>query len=501
METATADIQTTGLLLIIFRLFTTTLFKIGDTSISLISIFALIVSLVLVVFIARTVGNLLKHKILLKLGIDEGNREAIAVIVRYLTIAIGLIIVLEGIGFDFASLAVIAGGLGIGIGFGIQDFTTNFFSGLTLLLDRPIKVGDYVELDGLSGTVNKISIRSTIINTNEDSSVIVPNSDMISSKIVNWSYANPSCCLHIPIDVADNSNPLLVTETLLNTAYTEPSVLRHPNPKVLFVGFGDACFKFELLAWINRPNQKELIQSSLNFAIEYNLRQRKISLPGKPRDLWIRNPEVLNPFLLKQEALTETNLELTHPSSIKTNHQQAVNNKLTTESFYLCDYLRQVKYFEHFNDLEIRQLIEAGYQQNLGVNEFLFRENEPGDTFYLILSGSVEVFVDKINKHLSNLHTGQFFGEISLMLGIPRTASVRALTNTTLFAINKTGFQTLLKKQPQLSDQIIQELSKNKEELAQRQQQLRDLGLVDMDEDDQNPVIWVKKRLKTIFSI
>ena len=163
--------------------------------------------------------------------------------------------------------------------------------------------------------------------------------------------------------------------------------------------------------------------------------------------------------------------------------------------------LRQIIYFQNLNDLELRQLIEAGYRQRLNASQILFRENDPGDAFYIVLDGSVEVFVEKINKHLVNLTVGKFFGELALMLGIPRTASVRALEETVLFAINKDGFQRLLKEQPDFYEQIVKELAKHQEELTARQKQLREMGLVDASEDDQNPVTWVRNRLKNLFSL
>ncbi|WP_155742898.1 mechanosensitive ion channel domain-containing protein [Scytonema sp. UIC 10036] len=463
----------------LLKLWKLTLFKIGDSSVSFQSIIVFILAVVLVIFLSRTLSNFLKNRLLIKVGMDEGNREAIAVVVRYLSVGLGIIIVLQSIGFNLGSLVVLAGGLGVGIGFGIQDLTTNFVSGLTLLLDRPVKVGDYVELDGLSGTVKAISIRSTIIKTLDNSSVIVPNSDMIDNKVVNWSYESSSCCLRIPVRVPDDSDPLAVTEALLNAAYMESAVLSHPNPKVLFVEFGENCFKFELLVWIDRPNEREVIKSSLNFEIEYNFRQQGISL------------SITDPYLLLQN--TDSNQEK--------NNQKSPVALSTQKQFSLSNLLRQIKYFGNFSDPELRQLIENGYRQRLRTSEVLFRENDPGDAFYIILSGAVEVYVEKINKHLTNLQAGKFFGEISLMLGIPRTASIRAIEETVLFVINQNGFQKLLRDNPELYEQIVEELAKNQEELAERQQQLRDMGLVDTTEDDQNPLDWVRKRLKNLFKI
>ena len=480
----------------ISQLFTATLFKIGDNPVSLQSLVELIVLFIAILVISHSFTGFLKERLLVRLGIDEGNREAIAVILRYLIVALGVIAAIQSIGFNLASLAVVAGGLGVGIGFGIQDLTTNFVSGLTLLLDRPVKVGDFVELDGLMGIVKKISIRSTIIITNDDSSVIVPNSTMISNKIVNWSYENPLLCLRLSIEVAENSDPLLVTETLLNIAYAEAGVLYEPHPKVLFVEFGDDSFKFELLVWTDRPTEREVIKSSLNFAIEYNFRQLKIDFPFNDREISLKNPEVLLSLFNKNE----TGIDTTNTSSENDTKMPICAEEVKKRSSLSC-LLREVEYFETLTDLELRQLIEVGYRQRLRPHEFLFRENDPGDAFYLILSGSVEVFVEAIDKHLNNLGTGQFLGELSLMLGIPRTASVRALEETILFAINKEGFQKVLTERPDLSEQIIQEIVKHKEELSERQQQLREMELVDAAEDDETPVEWVRKRLKNLFSV
>ena len=493
----TVDTIPQELLTNISQVFTSTLFKIGDNPVSLRSLVELIVLFMAVLVISRAFTDFLKERLLVRLGIDEGNREAIAVILRYLIVALGVVTAIQSIGFNLASLAVVAGGLGVGIGFGIQDLTTNFVSGLTLLLDRPVKVGDFVELEGLMGIVKKISIRSTIITTNDDSSVIVPNSTMISNKIVNWSYENPLLCLRLSIEVAENSDPLLVTETLLNIAYAEAGVLYEPNPKVLFVEFGDDSFKFELLVWTDKPTEREVIKSSLNFAIEYNFRQQGIDFPFNDREIYLKNPEVLLSLFNKNETATEATEKASHNGQKNTIFPADEIKKLSS----LSCLLREVEYFETLTDLELRQLIEVGYRQRLRPQEFLFHENDPGDAFYLILSGSVEVFVEAIDKHLNNLGTGQFLGELSLMLGIPRTASVRALEETILFAINKEGFQKVLTERPDLSEQIIQEIVKHKEELSERQQILREMELVDAAEDDENPVEWVRKRLKKLFSI
>lgn len=472
--------------------------KIGEASISISSVVQLIISLLLVIFICRILKKFLKDQILTRIRIDEGNREAISTIISYGVGTLGFVVVLQLSGFNIASLAVIAGGLGVGIGFGLQDITKNFVSGVTLLIERKLKVGDFVEFDGMTGYIKEIAIRSTTIRTFSGGDVVVPNSELVNNRILNWSLENFTGRIDIPVSVAYGSDPVLVTETLLKSAYMEPTVLYEPPPRVIFVGFGDNSLDFLLWVWVHRIDDRVTIKSSLNFIIDYNLRQQDITCPFPQRDLWLRNPEVLaslTSFSQKNGERDRDSGELTEPL------KESLPLSPSLKPLAIKDLLRQVKYFQNFTDLELRQLIEIGYRKRLTPSQILFREGDPGDAFYIILSGSVEVFVAKINKHLTTLEVGKFLGELALMLGIPRTATVRAVEDTILFAINKKGFEKILREQPELCEVIVQELGKHKEELSERQKQLRDMGLVDEDEDDKNPIDWVRKRLKNLFDL
>ena len=465
---------------------------IGTYSVSISAILQLIIWVCIVLFLSRALKKFLKYRLLVKLGIDEGNREAMATIISYSSSMLGLIIVLQSTGFNLGSLLVIAGGLGVGIGFGLQEVTRNFISGLTLLIERKLKVGDFIEFDGMSGYVKEVSLRSTLIRTRDGGDVVVPNSKIVENKVLNWSYDSFHARIQIPVGVAYNSDTVLVTETLLNAAYMEPAVLHEPPPKVMFKNFGDNALNFELWVWVNRIDREPFIRSSLNFIIEHNLRQNQITIPFPQRDLWIRNGEDLSLLGRRKFQQNGHSPEMTpEPVSV------ATSNKPLS----LKELLRQVTYFQNFTDLELRQLIEIGHRKRLYPSQVLFQEGDPGDAFYIVLSGSVEVFVEKINKHLTNLGAGKFFGELSLMLGIPRTASVRALEETILFTIHHNAFQSILQEHPELAEEIVQELCKHQEELAQRQQQLRTMGLLDSTEDDKNPVVWVRKRLQNLFGL
>ncbi|MGB5900247.1 MAG: cyclic nucleotide-binding domain-containing protein [Geitlerinemataceae cyanobacterium] len=470
----------------IIQIFNTSI-SLGETAISLKDIFQLIIAIFLFFFFCRSIKKILRNRILTKFKIDEGNREAISTLVSYGFGIFGLIVVLQAMGLKLDSLAVVVGGLGVGIGFGLQNMAKDFISGFTLLLERKIKVGDFVELDVLSGYIKEVALRSTLIRTRNGGDVVVPNGHLIDQRILNWTLDSYVARIEIPVGVAYESDPLLVTETLLNAAYSESSVLSEPPPKVMFVGFGDSALNFELWVWVNRIDLEHYIRSSLNFNIEYNFRVSGLQIPFPQQDVWIKNPEAFSSGVAAKS--------LSDPDE---NRSQIPVPPV--QSMPLRKLLQQVTYFANFSELQLRQLIEIGFRQKLAKSEILFRENDPGDAFYIVLSGSVEVFVEKLDKRLTVLPSGKFLGELSLMLGIPRTASVRAIEDTILFVINRTGFQNLLQEHSDVYELLIKELEKCQSELAERREELHRLGLID-DEEDTNPIVWMRKRLKNLFSL
>ncbi len=457
---------------------------IGGTSISLIALLQIVIALILVIIIGKVFKKIFKENILSKLNIDSANRETFANIISYFLGAILFILLLQYFGVNLSTLAVIGGGLGLGIGFGLQDITKNFISGLTLLFERPIKPGDFIEIENIKGYVVEISTRSTIIETQDGSEIFIPNSFFINHRFTNWSYNSFTARIIIPVTVAYQSDLVLVTELLLQSAYQEPKVLTQPSPQVLFTGFGDNSLNLELKIWVNPIDQEPEIRSNLNFNIEHIFRQHNIIIPFPQRDIWLKNPQDL---LFKENVDSHSNINYNN------DHKKVKKNSIK-------EMLSQVDYFQDFNEIEMRKLIESGYRKNLDKEEILFREDDIGDAFYIILSGKVEVFVEKINKHLTYLENGSFFGELSLMLGMPRTATVKAVEPTILFCINQVNFGKLIMKNIKLYELIVNKLSERKNELTQRQNELRNKGLIDKDEDDNNPIIWVRNRLKKLIT-
>lgn len=473
-------------------IFHTEIFQISEQSFSLKNITEIILLIILIIFISRTIKKWMSEWILVTLGVKKGTREAIASIISYITTIVGILIILHNQRIDLTSITLIAGTLSIGIGIGLKNIISNFISGLTILIAQPIKVGDFIEVDGLSGIVKKTLIRSTVLRTLDGIFVIVPNNCLVEKDIINWSHKDPKCRLHIPIGVAYGSDTILVTEALLDAARKEKKVLSNPSPKVWFKGFGDSALNFELLVWIKYPPLKESINSSLNFAIDLELRSRNISVPFPQRDLHIRNLNNLIPSYQNPELKTLVKNQINQSTTLVKNQAKTQNKP---SKWNLRDLLRQISYFKHCNNLELRDVIENGYRKIIPRGEIICREGEPGDSFYMILSGSVKVFSEKANKYITTRYAGEFIGEISPILGVTRTASLCAIEDTILFVVDQENLQNLLAKHQRLADKIS-------EELSQRLETLKNLGLLDdRATSEETALVWIRNRIYTLFGI
>ncbi|MEE3717641.1 cyclic nucleotide-binding domain-containing protein [Tumidithrix elongata RA019] len=489
------------------------IFDVGGVKFSFASIASLTIQIIVVFIVARIATEIIRRSLLSRLGLNRGLQEAVAVSIKYSLTVLGIAIVLQTAGINLSSLTVVVGVLGIGIGFGLQNLASNFISGLVLLFEQTIKVGDYIEINGLQGTIEKISIRSTIVRTNDDVFVIVPNQRFIENDTVNWSYGGHICRIHLPVGVAYGTDPLLLTEALLAAARSEPRVISYPPPEVWFKGFGNSSLDFQLLVWVNNPNENEPIKSALNFRVEYELRQRGIEIPYPHRDLRIRNIEALRPLFQNHspndkpsEKISDNgyengekkiNFDKPEPTTDSTNSGK---NKLTVKTVSkrsLRDLLRRVSYFERCTDTELLAVIASGFRQHFTPPQVICKQDDPSDTFYIILSGSVEIISERTDTHIATLHHGEFFGEIALLTGTPRTATVRALTDTTLFVIGRRQLQKLLTDHKELGEQIALKLS-------ERQQILINMGLLNEEEikrSESAAITWVRDRLNTLFGI
>ncbi|PZV10069.1 MAG: mechanosensitive ion channel protein MscS [Leptolyngbya sp.] len=476
------------------------LFKVGDETISLLWLLKLTLAFLTVIVLSMLVKRLLKDRLLLRLGMSQGHREAIATLLSYSAGALGFVLILQVNGLNLAPLVVTLGGLGIGAGFGLQEITKNLISGLTLLLEGKLHVEDYIEFDSLSGYIKEISLRSTIIRTFDGGDVVVPNSSLTSNRVLNWSYKSLTGKLHLPIKVAYDSDPILVTETLLDSAYMEAAVLHEPPPKVVFKGFGDSALEFELWVWVAQIDEGILVRSSLNFILEHNLRQVGLKMPFPQRDLWLRNADTLK-LIAPQPNEPEGSANGQNTSSQTSVKPDIVRNKRSRQSISIRDALRQFPHFDLCSDLHLRELIETGYRQFFVASDVVFNESDWGSHFYLVLSGSVETVVTRLNQSVKVYCPGDVFGEVAIMLNLPYTSTARVLEATSLFVIHKHSFERLLRLHPALAETFTQELTKETKLYQGIRQQLQDLGLLDMTEHKHRFTDWVQARLKGIFPV
>ena len=272
--------------------FTRPLFRLGHAPVSMESLVGFVVMVALAVLFSRLVRRTLRTRVLARSKMDVGLQYAIGRIAGYVVLVLGLAVGLDTVGVNLSSLAVVAGALSVGIGFGLQNVVNNFVSGLIILAERPIQIGDRVDLGGGTiGKVSEIGARSTKVITGDNIVIIVPNSDFVSNRVINWTHSDPRVRIRLPVGVAYGTDPRLVERLLMEIAASQKDVLKAPAPAVHFLGFGDNALNFELLVWWGQGAQSpEVLQSQLNFAIWDKFKEHKIEIPFPQRDLHVKEP-------------------------------------------------------------------------------------------------------------------------------------------------------------------------------------------------------------------
>ncbi len=245
----------------------------------------LIAALVVLWALVALVTSLLSWRLARATGATRGALQPMTTLLRYGLLLVGMIVVLQLAGLNLSSLALLASVLGVGIGFGLQNLANNFVSGIVAAIERPVKPGDFVSIGALQGTVERIGGRSTIIRTLDRVDIVVPNSKLLETEVVNWSHDDPISRLHVPVGVAYGSDIEAVRGALLEAARVHPAVLPEPRSEVRFNGFGDSALDFALLVWTADPAGQELLRSDLNYQIERNLRRAAIEVPFPQRTL------------------------------------------------------------------------------------------------------------------------------------------------------------------------------------------------------------------------
>ena len=264
-------------------------------NLSLLQIFLLIALLIAAFWVSSRTKRFLFNRLLAESGLDRSLQYAIAQIVGYVVLIIGIVIVLDNAGIHLGALTVFAGSVGVGLGFGLRNIVSDLISGLIILAERPISIGDRIEVEGIgkqviTGQVQHIRARSTVIRTNDDIMIIVPNTNFIHSPVTNWHYDSPQVRFRLPVGVAYGSDVNKVRDALLAAAKEHPATLNDPEPNAYLEKFGDSTIDFELIAWSQAMSTKpRRFKSDLNFLIYKHLTEAGIEIPNPQRDLHIRD--------------------------------------------------------------------------------------------------------------------------------------------------------------------------------------------------------------------
>ncbi len=267
------------------------LFTLGGSDFTTKTFLWLVLSFLLLFFFAGKIKKLLVKKIFPRYNIDVGVAESVGKIIQYILIVVGFIVIFQTTGIDLSALGVLVGALGVGIGFGLQGITNNFISGLIILFERPVKVGDRVEIEGLEGNIIKVSGRATTILTNDNIAVIVPNSDLINKRVVNWSHNNRRVRITVPVGVSYKEDPLVVQRILVEVAKKNKGVLESPEPYVRFDEYADSSLNFSLLVWSRDFSDKpRILKSELYYAIFAEFKKQGVEIPFPQRDIHIIQP-------------------------------------------------------------------------------------------------------------------------------------------------------------------------------------------------------------------
>ena len=266
------------------------LFRIQDTGITISHIVVAIVAVLVSLLVSRIARYMLSKRVFRRYGIDQGLEYALLRVTHYLIIVVGVYVGLKTINIPLGALVGLVAVLGVGIGFGLQNISSNFISGLILLFERPVKVGDRIEIGEVWGDVEVIKLRTTVVTTPDGVSIIIPNSKLLDNNLVNFYYSDRRTQLHVPVGVAYGSDIDRVTSILLAVAAEEEGVTDNPPPRVWFREFGSSSLDFELLCWIPDAAMKYTVIDRINRAVDAKFREEGVEIPFPQRDVHMIPP-------------------------------------------------------------------------------------------------------------------------------------------------------------------------------------------------------------------
>lgn len=265
------------------------LFQIKDTPVTVLSVFVFILFIAVFVFLGILARRSLSQKVFKRFKIDDATGYTLSRITQYAIIGIGVLMAFQFVGIDLSGLAVVFGLLSVGIGFGLQNVTSNFISGLIILFERPISVGDRVEVSNIQGDVTEINIRSTMVRTVNNVSIIVPNSAFIEKDVINYSHGDTTYRLDINVGVSYESDLDTVLKALKEVADENEAVLKNPKAEYHLIDFGESAWNMQLRAWVADVKHYPRVRNKLNQAIVRKFREYGVEIPFPQRDLHVRS--------------------------------------------------------------------------------------------------------------------------------------------------------------------------------------------------------------------
>jgi small-conductance mechanosensitive channel len=241
--------------------------RVGSVSISVENVLAFIATVVVAYLLSAFIRFVLREDIYQRIGVERGVSYAVSRLLHYTILGLGFVLAVAALGVSLTQVSILAGALGVGIGFGLQSVVNNFVSGLILLFERPIHVGDTIQVGDLLGDVRRIGIRASTVHTKQGADIIVPNAQLITERVTNWTLSDRLRRIDLPVGLNYGADPRKAIELLESVARRQPNVLQHPAPKCLFIGYGDSSINFQLRAWTDQFDEWQLISSDLASAV------------------------------------------------------------------------------------------------------------------------------------------------------------------------------------------------------------------------------------------
>ncbi len=417
--------------------------------------------------------NLLLWDYLLKKRGDIHIPRLIIDMINFIVLAIVAVAILNGIfGVKLTAFLVTSTVLSAVIGLSLQDILGNLFAGLALQMERPYKVGEWIGVGEEEGIVVQMNWRTLTIRTRAGDHVTIPNATVSKDIVTNYSHPNRQHMCRIEVGMSYDHSPGQVKEIISGIFSRTGGVLAKPLPKVFLDKFDDYTVNYDVRFWITEFHRKPEIENEVRTHIWYSLRRAGLSIPFPIRDVTVR--------------------------TVPEDHEGRIKELLKAE---ILNELRKVELFKMLNEEQILKLAESSSRHLYSKGEILVNQGDSGDSLLIISDGSVEVYVSDNSgrkTHLADLHEGDYFGEMSLLTGEPRSASVSAASETEVIVVRKDGLADLLETEPSILEPLSEMLEKRLEDLSGR---IVDISVVEKKHKQPVQKDHILSRIRDFFGI